>query len=103
MLSTQQVLSTSRVPQWTTADRLRKAREYAGLDQRQLADEMGVSRNSVSNYEHGHVQPRKIVLRAWAMVTGVPYEWLVDGELPRPDSNREPAGYGAPAPFRAAA
>lgn len=69
------------IPQWTLADRCRKAREHAGMDQRQLADAIGVARNTVVNYEHGHRQPREIVLRAWAMATGVPLEWLKSGTV----------------------
>ena len=64
------------VPEFTIADYLRKARIHAGLDQGQLADEIGVSRSTIKNYELGHVKPRKIVLNAWAMRTGVPLEWI---------------------------
>lgn len=70
------------IPQFTMADRLRKAREHAGVDQRQFADELGIARATVSNYERGAVQPRKIVLKAWALRTGVPLEWLETGEVP---------------------
>ncbi len=45
------------VPAWTVADRLRKAREHAGLEQAQLATDLGVSRNTVGNYEGGKVTP----------------------------------------------
>lgn len=70
------------VPEWTMADRLRKARETTGLDQGDFAAELGVSRGTVSNYEHGHVRPREVVLRAWAMRTGVSLGWLRDGDPP---------------------
>lgn len=100
------MLSTGFIPQWTLADRLRKAREQIGLDQTEFADRLGVSRSSVSNYERGTTAPRRIVLNAWAMATGVPIEWLRDGStnprpgdpdggvrLPRLDSNQQPSGY----------
>jgi transcriptional regulator with XRE-family HTH domain len=88
------------VPEWTLGDRLRKARVHAGLDQAVLATDIGISRNTVRNYEAEHVKPRRPVLLAWAMRTGVSLAWLM-GEVPgRPDgdagwaptgSNRQPA------------
>ena len=73
------------VPAWTVADRLRKAREHAGLEQAQLAADLGVSRNTVGNYEGGKVTPRRPVLVSWALRTGVPLSWLETGaESPRP-------------------
>ena len=76
---------TEVVPQWTLTDRLRKARESAGLNQPQLAEALGVSSNTVGNYERGFTTPRRMVLMAWAMVTGVPVEWLENDEDPRRD------------------
>lgn len=73
------------VPAWTIGDYLRKAREHAGLEQTELASDLGISRQTVTNYERGHVQPRKAVVMAWAMRTGVPVEWILNGESPRPD------------------
>lgn len=72
-------------PQWTVGDRLRKARELTGLDQAAFADEIGVSRNTVSKYERSDKPPRPIVLRVWAVRCGVSREWLVSGiEPPTP-------------------
>lgn len=83
---------TGPIPVWTISDRLRKAREHAGLSQAELADAIGVSRNSISNYESGHTTPRVIVLNAWALTTGVPRSWLERGETPASDAN--PGGGG---------
>ena len=76
------------VPAFTIGDYLRKAREHAGLEQTELASEIGISRGTVTNYERGHVTPRKAVVMAWAMRTGVPVEWITSlGKTkPRPDS-----------------
>lgn len=97
------------IPPWSVPDRLRKAREHAGLEQGELAESIDVSRTTVSNYERGHVNPRKIVVRQWALRTGVPFEWLMYGtedprpvdpdggvRLPRLDSNQQPSGYSTP-------
>lgn len=101
------------IPVFTIHDRLRKAREASGLDQHQLAEAMGVSRATVSNYETGFSsKPRKIVLNVWAMATGVPIQWIETGTAPgsgddgspdheagaskkllRLDSNQQPSDY----------
>lgn len=72
------------IPQWTIEDRLRKARELTGLERTEFAQELGVSRNTVTNYEHGKVEPRIIVLRSWALRCGVDLEWLRTGHAPGP-------------------
>lgn len=88
------------IPEFTIGDRLRKARELTGLEQGPFADELGIARGTVGNYEHGRVAPRKVVLKAWAMRTGVPFEWLATGvaptqEGPGPGVNQD---LGRPAP-----
>lgn len=94
-----------RVPEWTLGDRLRKAREAAGLSQTELADLAGISRRSISKYESDDARPKRPQLIAWAMATGVPLSWLQDGDAPHPttpdegqvlprlDSNQQPSGY----------
>lgn len=67
------------MPEIELRHRLRIAREFAGLDLGQLAERMGVSRNTVSNYEHGNTAPRKIVLNAWALACGVSLDWIQTG------------------------
>lgn len=78
------------VPVWTLGDRLRKAREFAGLEQGELAERIGISRGTVSNYELGRWQrpPKRYILRDWAEECGVPFEWIVDG-FPFSDNNQE--------------
>ena len=72
---------TSVVPDWRIEDRLRRAREHSGLDQTELADQMGVSRATISNYERGITNSRRPIIVAWAMATGVDVNWLL-GEDP---------------------
>jgi transcriptional regulator with XRE-family HTH domain len=54
------------------------------MDQLELANRIGISRNTVSNYElgNGTRAPKVVVLRAWAHECGVPYEWVVDNFRP---------------------
>jgi transcriptional regulator with XRE-family HTH domain len=67
-------------PTWDLTDRMRKAMQHAGLDARQMADYLGVSRNSVHNWLSGRIEPSTQTLRLWAMRTGVNYDWLRDGK-----------------------
>jgi transcriptional regulator with XRE-family HTH domain len=66
-------------PSWTVADRIRKAREQAGLEQTQLADATGLSRVSISNYERGFRTPQPLAFKALAEALKVPEEWLRNG------------------------
>lgn len=75
---TQDVAVSAGIPEWSFTDRLRKAREHANLKQAELADEIGISRSSLSGYEQGRPVP-KPVITVWALRTGVPIEWLRDG------------------------
>lgn len=74
-------------PEWTLTDRLRKAREVAGLDQAELAELIGVGRTSISNYEKAVSTPKRPVILSWALATGVPVEWLASGITPEPGPN----------------
>lgn len=74
------------VPEWTKGDRLAKALHFAGIGIAEMADYLGVSRNTVGNYVNDRTRVPKPVLTLWAMRTGVPFEWLESGERqgPRP-------------------
>ncbi|WP_076676454.1 helix-turn-helix transcriptional regulator [Microbacterium sp. ru370.1] len=99
------VFDARRRPTFDLRHRLVLAREVAEMEQAQVAEALGVSRQTVSNYERGFTQPRRATVLAWAMATGVDTEWLERGtENPRPDnpgggsllpgldSNQEPIG-----------
>jgi transcriptional regulator with XRE-family HTH domain len=72
------------------ADRLRKALRFADVSVGDMADYLGVTRQTVGRYINGHVGPDRRTLRLWAIRCGVPLDWL-EG-LPRVDSNHQPAG-----------
>lgn len=63
-------------PTWTLQDRIRKARDHAGLNQAALADAIGVSTNSVNRWEKGDRNPTEESLKAISEATGVPVEWF---------------------------
>lgn len=75
-----------QVPNWTIADRVRKAREFAGLKQLELAESVGMARTSLARIEQGKSSPRRTTLIAISFATGVSLEWLENGETPAPDS-----------------
>ncbi|OZE95136.1 hypothetical protein CH302_19545 [Rhodococcus sp. 15-2388-1-1a] len=80
---------SGKVPEILRHHRLRIAREEAGLEQGQLAELIGVSRNTIGAAEKKDGNPRRIVINAWALACGVPVSWLETGnaESPRPDGD----------------
>lgn len=78
------------VPVLTLGQRLRIAREQTGLEQREFADEIGASRQTVGAAENGRVTPRRMTLRLWSMRSGVSLHWLETGEAPSPDGDGAP-------------
>lgn len=73
-----EALSTA-VPEWDTADRMRKALRVAGVGVQEMADYLGVDRSTVSTWINGRINPSAQTIRLWALRTGVPREWLRDG------------------------
>jgi transcriptional regulator with XRE-family HTH domain len=73
-----------RVPEWTIAERLYLARTVAGYEKQQLADAIGVSRDTVGNYESRSWARKRspAYIKAWALATGVDGQWLQTGISP---------------------
>lgn len=72
-------------PDFTIGDRLRKARTLLGdsMDVARFAALIGTSKGTVTNYELERTAPERmkpIVLRQWALATGVDYGWLLGSE-----------------------
>lgn len=83
-----------KIPAFTVGDRLRKAREAnTGLDQTQFAEEIGVSRGTVSNYERAETTKgmKPAYLKLWSMRCEVSMEWLETG-VGTPTSGPTPGG-----------
>ncbi len=89
------------IPEWTLADRLRKARQHAGMKQKAFADALQVTSSAYAQWEAGNSKPRELVAiaRRIELLTSVPAAWILGVEsptppkLPRLDSNQKPAGY----------
>lgn len=65
-----------QTPTWTFQDRLRKAREHAGLNQSALAKKLEVAPGTIQRWETGVRSPSKKSLQALAVATGIPIEWF---------------------------
>lgn len=78
-------------PMNTLPNRLRVAREYAGLSQSELGDRAGVARNTISRAESGTRAPSRATVTVWAWACGVDADWLRNGHEKTPP----PSGGGA--------
>ena len=81
------------VPTITLPQRLRIAREHAGLEQLALAEVSGVSRATISAAENGRTTPSRATISLIAFACGVSREWLATGEV---NENPDPNGPGQP-------
>lgn len=72
--------TSERIPEFHIGDRLHKALTEAGVSHQDMADFLGVSRNTVGNYIHRRTPVSIGVLRLWALRTGVSLDWLRDGD-----------------------
>lgn len=90
---------TGFIPEWTMADRLRKARETTGMGVVEFSEKVGIGRGTVNNAERGHREPSRNTVRIWSLATGVSYEWLLNGTTPPPEDG-EGVEYRAPSQIR---
>ena len=74
-------VSGSHIPEWDMYDRMAKSLKETGMSISDAAEYFGVHRNTVSGWLHGRINPDTRTLRLWAVLTGVPYEWLKDGTV----------------------
>jgi transcriptional regulator with XRE-family HTH domain len=78
------------VPEFDLADRMRKALRVAGIGVQEMADYLGVARNTVSTWINGKIAPSTLTIRLWAIRCDVPYDWLRWGDIPGPRSTSTP-------------
>lgn len=71
--------ATGMAPAPTFSGRLVQSRRWLGLHQDDLATRIGVSRRTVSSWEHGDTVPSVEQLLEWAKATGFSPGWFVDG------------------------
>ena len=96
-------MDASLVPaqlRWDRADRLAKSLHVAEISVAEMAEYLGVHRNTVSGYLNRRIRPNKRTLSLWALRTGAPYDWLVDGDS---EPQQPPPDSPSPTPTRATA
>ena len=77
------------IPQFETRHRLKLALEASGHDVADMATELGVTPQTVHNYLRGDRTPIRAVIKQWAQVCQVPWQWIVTGDLPDPTDPQE--------------
>lgn len=58
-------------------EKLRAAREAAGLTQQQLAEKVGVQQRDISRWEHCHREPGVLIVKKMAQALGCSMDDLV--------------------------
>jgi transcriptional regulator with XRE-family HTH domain len=81
------------VPEFDLADRMRKALRTSGVGVQEIADYLGVARNTVSTWINGRIEPNRQTIRLWAMRTGVSFEWLESGGYGQSPTRPTTTGY----------
>lgn len=70
----------------TFGDRLAGAREAAGLDQKGLAEKLGVKLVTIAGWENDLKEPRANRLQMMSGILGVSLSWLLTGEGDGPEA-----------------
>lgn len=85
-MTTQPTQMNGLVPEWTFADRLRKARLKSDLTQEEFAEKLGAKSGAYSHWESGRNTPRQVVTIAQRieMLTGIPAAWMLGLMDPAP-------------------
>lgn len=73
------------IPQFEMHHRLELALDAAGVDPLDMAAVLGVAKTTVYAYMSGARKPKLGMVRQWAQLCQVPWEWIVTGEL-EPDA-----------------
>lgn len=76
----------------TANERMTRGRLWIGLDQAEMADLMGYSRNTISNWERGVSEPPFSAMVKWAAITGRSLDWIAFGDR---DDEAPAGGAGA--------
>ncbi len=71
----------------TLAERLRFARQRAGLSQDQVAQQLSVTRSSISQWENGKTSPVSSRLLDLALMYNVNISWLANDQGPMQDTD----------------
>lgn len=91
-------MSTATVPQFQLHHRLALALEASGVEPADMAEDLGVHVNSIHNWMGGRTNPKLGMIKLWALRTGVPYTWILDGVEPgdSPEQVKRPDRWTVP-------
>ncbi len=59
-------------------DRIKEARKARGFTQKELADLIGTSKNTICNYEGGYREPDVVKINALSKALGVTGDWIIE-------------------------
>lgn len=92
------LLPAGKIPPIRLRKRLEIAREEAGLTQAGLGEALGLGRTVIGKYEQGRQHPPKAIVMAWALATGVSFEWLAGDDYTRNSAQGAVTLWYSPAP-----
>ncbi len=96
-------MDSVQIPEWDMADRLAKSLRVAHLSSMEMAEYLEVHRNTVSAWLNGRSEPKRPQLIAWALRTGLSYDWIKNGTDPNqgggPDGDGSCPGESNPRPI----
>lgn len=82
------------VPDWTLGWRMQRALAHAEVSVEEIAEEIGVSRSTVSRWLNDRgMPPRPGYVKLWALRTGVDHSWLLGTQRPQPGMPAAHKGY----------
>jgi DNA-binding XRE family transcriptional regulator len=83
-------MSTITDPRQTLQGRLRAARIFASIEQADMAQQLGVARQTVSAWENGRTDMPATMLIRWSETTRISLDWIAWGTV-RPEGFEPPA------------
>ena len=72
---------SGEIPDLTFGWRLRMAVETSGKSVQQVAEDLGVNRDTIRRWGHDVTRPKLGMIKQIALATGVPWTWLDSGEV----------------------
>ncbi|MDB2211739.1 helix-turn-helix domain-containing protein [Mycobacteroides abscessus] len=84
------------IPEFDKADRLKKAISVSDTGVAEMAEYLGVTRETLSRYLNGRNETPLAIVRLIAMRTGVPVEWILTGNAPDGPGPELPGGIEPP-------
>lgn len=75
-------ITTGDVPHFELRHRMALALEARDIAVADIAEYLGVHRNTVGGWLHGRSRPSPAVVKLWAQQCRVPHSWLLTGITP---------------------